>query len=821
MLTRVASRLTLSLLAGCGLALPLVYSTTTARAQNTLVTGKKITLPAIGHTTNVGSLPMNLALSPNGSFAVSTNMGYREYLCVISTTTGALVSQLDYNAGLDGGAGYPTQGLYYGLVFNPTLNGDGTYTLYASVETSIDASGNYSYGIEKLSLNATTGQLTHGPQVNLQTGDFPASLALDARGNLYVALNEYFLNGSDSNDLLTLGRVAVLDAATLVETGRVALSATPLSNFPLSVAALADGSKVYVSSQRDAGVYVINASNPAAPTVAGYVATGAHPDALLLNRAQSLLYVANAHSDTVSVIHTADNSTAATISLRPIGATALAGVSPTSLALSADEKTLYAALGDMNAVAVIDLTRNAVTGYIPAGWYPTGVVNVNSNLLISNAKGHQTRYTNPTYQQYSFANAYDLNLIEGDVQTLPVPTGIGLLDDTLKVLSNNQITLHTGTLANNPLAGIGLQAGKITHVIYVIKENRTFDQVLGDTDVPGANGDPTRTLFGQQVTPNLHFLVKRFALLDNFYDCGEASGDGWPWSTQSFATEYVIKNLPFNYSSRGRNYDFEGQNNGYPVGGFGPGLSVAFPAGAPPIPDVSEAPAHHIWDLARAAGLTYRNYGCFSTFGVSIPGLGTLIPDNYPTSTGLQPGGHYTGGPLNPAQAGYTDLDFRRFDTTYADSDAYADAGAPIALQTYGQFNAQSRFSERTMELLLGLPPMSQYDAIASPMTALFDTAPNNSAVYTLLPYNSAIIGSRTAFKPKDSRYRLVQLSGKMDFVHPDSADPRLLNEILWKGLKGMNSKLPAPKHSPILTRLSGKSTRPAKSAGVVRDSDD
>ena len=106
----------------------------------------------------------------------------------------------------------------------------------------------------------------------------------------------------------------------------------------------------------------------------------------------------------------------------------------------------------------------------------------------------------------------------------------------------------------------------IKHVIYIIKENRTYDQVLGD--LPQGNGDPSLTLFGQNVTPNLHALAQRFVLLDNFYDCAEASGDGWPWSTQSIATEYVIKNLPYNYSDRGRDYDFEGTNNNYDVGGI-------------------------------------------------------------------------------------------------------------------------------------------------------------------------------------------------------------------------------------------------------------
>ena len=188
-----------------------------------------------------------------------------------------------------------------------------------------------------------------------------------------------------------------------------------------------------------------------------------------------------------------------------------------------------------------------------------------------------------------------------------MPNSTQLATYTNQVLANNG--LNNPVVPNHSLDGIGLQSGGITHVIYIVKENRTYDQVLGD--VPQGNGDPSLVLFGNSITPNLHALAQRFVLLDNFYDAGEASGDGWPWSTQSMANEYVIKNLPYNYSNRGRNYDFEGQNNGYLTGGFpakdpyGNTLSPAFPNGLPPIPDVAEAPGGHIWDAVRAASLSF------------------------------------------------------------------------------------------------------------------------------------------------------------------------------------------------------------------------
>jgi hypothetical protein len=163
-----------------------------------------------------------------------------------------------------------------------------------------------------------------------------------------------------------------------------------------------------------------------------------------------------------------------------------------------------------------------------------------------------------------------------------------------------------------------------------VKENRTYDQILGD--VREGNGDPDLAEFGGQVTPNQHALAHQFVLLDNFYDCGEVSGDGWTWSTASMANEAMIKAVPYQYSGRGRNYDYEGQTDGYPVGGlpakdaYGEPMSKAFPNGAPAIPDVAATRSGRIWDTMRRSGLSYRNYGFFLTNGVAIYRTTTLMP---------------------------------------------------------------------------------------------------------------------------------------------------------------------------------------------------
>ena len=912
-----------------------------AQTANPLPTGKNITLPPLGTQANVGSLPMNEILTPDGKYAITTDMGFRESLHAISTTTGQDAgSPLQF--GKDNGDGsYGPPGLYYGLAIK--ANGDGSSTLYASEGASS--------AIAMVNVSATGG-LTLTKTIALKTGDFPAGLALDGRGYLYVADNESYGAGA-INDLVTPGRLLVLNAATGAEVGRYSFvepvgtlnlpsGPQPFSptNFPLAVAALKDGSKVYVTSQRDNAVYALDTSSPASPKALATIPTGQHPISLLLDHSQARLFVANAHSDTVSVVSTATNAITHTVLLQPTGDHSLAGITPTGLGLAPDESRLYVSLGDFNAVGVVDTSAYSLLGYVPAGWYPTGVVAspFKNQILVANAKGTRTRSPNPSYQQYTFANEYDLNLIEGNVETIPVPTSTVLGQETQQVLNNNRFAAIISP--SNPLSTIGLRAGKIKHVIYIIKENRTYDQVLGDE--PYGNGDPTLALFGREVTPNLHALAERFVLLDNFYDCGEASGDGWPWSTQGQASEYVIKNLPYNYSGRGRNYDFEGTNQNYPVAGFptldpyGQPLVPQSPfhdrhlgGEAPAIRDVSEAPGGHVWDDVlnnldlSGTGLTHRlrNYGFFSTFGDNV-----AIPDNYPAAPGLQPAGHDLGG--------ITDIDFRRFDTAYADSDGPQQIGSLYPVPTYGHYNAPSRFSEwnrefrealaadptgngvaafqtirlmhdhtqglspnkhtpraevadndygigqlveavshsalwnntaifiieddaqdgpdhvdchrstcyvispfikknsvdhtfyntdsvlHSMEQLLGIPPMNQYDAVATPIGD-FDTTASNGVPYAATLPSAAILGELAPNDTKSALLPLEKLTAKMDFVHPDSAPAGLLNEIIWKSVKGVDSKMPAPRHVrlPLAPNAIGKAA--AKTASTTpKDSD-
>ncbi len=943
----------------------------TAAAQ--LVTGKRLVSPPLGTQTNVASLPFNMIASPDGKYAVSTDTGFREFLIALRTADGTESSSLAFNG--KNPSTNAQEGLFYGLVFSPTVAADGSYTLYA-------AQGNENtiavVTLSRTGILSDTGKRFHGATpssslngpLGITPVDTPSGLALDARGFLYVTNNDPALPTLPAS-------VSVYDTSTQpvpTEVGRYTFPFAQFgpSNYPLSIAALPTGQKIFVASERDSQVYVLSANvpgfaTPVSPQLVGAIPTGSHPAGLTFSKDYTKLYVANSQSDTVSVVNTATNAVTATILLRPEGARGLPGATPNNLALSPDGKTLYATLADMNAVAVVDTGRSRLLGYLPVGWYPTAAVVSpdNQRLLVANAKGHYTRYPNPNYGT-ALANSnsistYDENMIEGDVQTLPIPTAAMLAADTQLTIAANRITPLTDNPAANPLAAIGLQAGKIKHVLYIVKENRTYDQILGDlrsgpedangngTGAPLGNGSPALA-FGAAITPNLHSLARRFVLLDNYYEGGEVSEDGWNWSTQGMANGFTQKNVPYNYSGR-QNFtqtDFQGQNNGYPVGGFpatdvdGKVNSALFPTGAPAIPDAAQTPGGYIWDNVKKGGLSYRNFGVDLSTGA--PGL---IPDNYPTHTNLHPEGHDL--------AGISDYDFRRFDPDYPDSEApyyytygafpaLPAPGAPYSAPTgtsdalfnetqFGKYQAPSRFSEfkrefdqmtagnttdkgvpsfmimtlmsdhtqgsrvggasnprihtpksmiadddygvgqtidlisrspawnstaifiieddsqdgpdhvdchrsicyvvspwikqssvdhrfyntdsvlKTIELLLGLPAMSQYDAVADPILD-FDAAPNNSAPYTALLPAKSIISELNAPLPAMSRgslqYRMAVQAGKLNFRQPDAAPAGLLNQMIWKSIKGWDSPVPAPVH--------GLLPPPAPKASADRD---
>ncbi len=792
-------------------------------APQTLVVGKVI--QPLGNQQDVGSFPDNLAMSPDGAFLFATDSGFRQQISVLDAFSGKLVGKV-------GDAKTP---LYYGLAC-ATI--DGTTMLYAS-GGSADKVYAYRVGADG-SLEAADSFDDPASVDPEKVGRFPAGICLTPDGSkLLVVENE----STPSNGFH--GALAVFDTKTRSLIKRIELPA-----FPLAVA-YQDG-RAFCTCERDGALAIVDIDR-------GHVdlmRTGDNESALLADARNHRLFVSNSNSDTVSVIDTTRRKLARTLELSSRAFASLRGGTPLGMTETPDGRLLFVAMADMNAVAVVDTQSMKLAGYLPAGWYPTAVQisRDGRRLFVANAKGVQAK--NPNGKPVGALGRYAPNIIEGDVSTISLaevmPRLIELTDEVVADCST--------PLGRTDMAAKQFIKPNIGHVIYVIKENRTYDQVLGD--MPEGNGDPDLCMFPKDVTPNQHALAARFGLFDNFYACAEVSADGWNWSTAGIANEYTERNVFTNYSGHGRSYDFEGTNNGAPVDLDGER-------------DVAQPPGGYIWDQCARQGVSYRNYGFFVAFGSDEkrPNGKPLAVDNAPDRKAL---------------VGHTCLDFRRFDLDYPDSDAWLKLGvapAPKQLKSYGSHGDPSRISAwlrefhgyerrgdlpkftmlrlprnhtagttsgmsspracvadndyavgrlveavshsrywkdtvicileddaqagydhvdchrspilvvspycpagqhdgnfyntdsmlRTMELLLGLKPMTQYDALARPIAAFGNASSNDAAYDAILPAKEIIgeVNSSSAYRAADSA-RLISR------YQEESGPDMELNDILW-----------------------------------------
>jgi DNA-binding beta-propeller fold protein YncE len=321
---------------------------------------------------------------------------------------------------------------------------------------------------------------------------------------------------------------------------------------------------------------------------------GSHPSALLLSPDEKLLYCALSNADVVSVVDTHSGRVVQTLStqlpqqMRP-------GVDPIALAQSPDGKHLYVADAGADAIAVFDTgepKRLRPTGFIPTEWYPSSVAVVNNDLIVITAKG---KGTGPNSEEWQLSDGkiartnhpYILALLAGSVACINIPDSErDLTRLTDEVVRANQLKLPQGTAP--------WQKNPIRHVIYVIKENRSYDQLFGD--IREANGDTSLVMYGEEITPNHHKLARQFGVLDNFYVSGEVSGDGHVWSTAATGSDYAEATVPIGYRNSQRTYDFEGTNLDEVVLEHG-------------VPDISEPGTGYLWANAARHHISYREYG--------------------------------------------------------------------------------------------------------------------------------------------------------------------------------------------------------------------
>ena len=574
---------------------------------------------------------------------------------------------------------------FLGLVWNPS--GAEFYVSGGAddvVHVFARAEGEWREEVPPIALGHKTG-------LGIKVKPMVAGLAVNAAGTTLLAAN--FEN--DTVSVIDLAKRAVVTEVEL-RPGKIDARSTgvPGGSYPLSIAIRGD--EAYVSSPRDREIVVLRLGG--ATAVKERLALAGQPNQLLLEREGRRLFAALGSGDSVAVIDTASHRVLGQISTTAPAAVfknlrGWKGASPNNLALSPDQRTLYVTNGGTNSVAVVSLARSGTEGLgelvalVPTGWYPNAVSVSRDGAQLYVANGKSPTGANPKGCRNSTkvfqddesdpcegSNQYVLQLNRGSLLTLPTPEKKDWSALTNRVAKNNRFRDVDRAQEGRLPAAIRTQ---IKHVIYIVKENRTYDQVLGDLEK--GNGDPKLAILGETLTPNHHRLARQFVTLDNFYDSGDVSGEGWLWSTAARSTELVEKMVPVNYAQHGLSYDSEGTNRNINIGlATLPERLAANPdtpndpdllpgtadVSAPDSPD-GAAGAGYLWDSARRHGLTVRNYGFYLDLHregePASPAI--LIPKAHdPFAEGLT-----VAFCANPFLASVTDPYFRGFDQGFAD----------------------------------------------------------------------------------------------------------------------------------------------------------
>lgn len=813
-LFRTAAVLVAASMPACAPSAPQRSELATTSEGQRLPTGAQ--LDPAGQSFDVGSMPLAIALSPDEQRIVVLLNGWRDQgVQVVDRRNGRLLQELQQPAA------------FLGLAFSP----DGNW-LYASGGNE-DAIYSYRWNSQgatfadtiRLADKEKTGDGTH----------YPAGIGVSPDGKtLYVAENL-----ADS--------LAVIDLGTKRVTGRFATE-----RYPYGVVVGKDGS-VYVSTWGGSTVSVFQPDANGKIREARRITVSRHPSAMTLSKDGSRLFVASASVDRIAVVDTRAKRVIATLD-DPPPAGPHEGSTPNALTLSADGRRLFVAEADNNAIAVFDLSAatsgvttgvqfasDKLAGRIPVGWYPSGVVAAGDSLFVVNAKGKgagpNPNGPQPNKPQKKNSRTYTLGQLSGTV------TMIGAANATTQELDaySRRVANANGWNAQ----GAARQYPPIEHVIYIIKENRTYDQILGD--LSRGDGDTSLVFFPRPVSPNHHALAERFGVFDRFFVNAEVSPDGHNWSTAAYATDYLEKTVPSNYSNRGRSYDYEGTNRD----------SI-------PEDDVAEPGSGYLWNLAQRAGITFRNYGEFvipmdflpdgslppgyradkaylsEHTNEAFPGFSMSIPDQHRADIwiaelaqfekdGTMPAleiirlpndhtsGLRAGSPTPAAFMADNDLALGRMvealsktrfwktsvmfvleDDAQNGCDHVDSHRSPLlVISPYSRGGVSHSFANTTdvlatIEEMLGLGRMSQFDHYGRALRSVWRDRPDVRPYVALTP--------AVPLNEKNPKVGIgARESRSLALAKEDQSDEELFNRILWRGIKGEARPWPGPKRTSTL----------------------
>jgi YVTN family beta-propeller protein len=770
------------------------------------------TVKPAGQQVKLDTLPMSSVLTPDGKYLIVLHGGYNPpSLSVLDTAAAKVVSTT------------PIADAFLGLALSS--NGRKLWVGGGSTGNVFE----FSLSDGKLSPTRT---IQIGDPAKHTWADFTGDVALSPDGKLLYAASIFH------------DAIVAIDP----ETGKQ-VETFKTGRRPYRILFHPDGQSIFVTSWADASLYHHQAPHGGQLAV---VRLGAHPTDIVWRDKQvspdtdegewkARLFISAANTNSVYVVGVGDSNALSLVETINVATTPLhpLGMTPSALAMSADKQRLFVVCSDANAVAVADITdaRTHVLGFIPVGWYPTAAKALpDGRLVVLNGKGDRS-YPNPGGPNPTLRAApahvggpsveYVGHIQTGTASIIPPITDEALIEYSNQVIASSP---YTDEKLDNP--GVTLPAG-IEHVIYIVKENRTYDQVLGDIG-KGAS-DPSLTIFPEKVSPNHHKLAREFVLLDNFYVSGDVSADGHNWSTAAIASDYVQKFWPNSYAKRRVHYDYEGGE----------------PAAGPP--------AGYLWTNAAAKGISMRNYGYFAN-GIKTPG----------------PDGVQVESVRDPILASVTSVQYRPFDLDYPDvnraaaflkeldgfekakqmpklivmrlgndhtSGTAAGKIAPLssfadndyALGQIVEGVSKSTFWKntaifvleddaqngpdhidshrspafvlspytrrgvvdstmyntvsvlRTMEMILGMRPMTHFDAGARPMSTVFTDKAD------LTPYQ--VEKPRIPLDDRNpANTASAARSAKLDFDDADLNDDDEMNDILWRAIRG--TAPPAPVRS-------------------------